>query len=239
MELFLHGFLLGLAAWFLSAFLFGFASAFRNKKDVTINLCQTPKIRRAYVFGVNYGGYNESDDEGCWKDVALLADSLRNSSFFGANEVLKYVNDRLEGRHFTSATGFKKLLTKATKKDSLDLIYVHFCGSGHEDGILTSDGCVITNEWLVDWAMSFPDETKVVATFDCDNYITATLPRSDNKSVLFISLESVTHALVDMLDTSPHLLTSTPELISYMSGFVGACPRTTSTCHVSSMISER
>lgn len=182
--------------------------------------------RRAYVLGVNYGGENASDDEGCWKDVSDLADALRGCRAFAEGEVLKYVDCRTDGKHFTSKTGMQKMLERAAARDDADLVYVHFCGRAVPDGIVASDGRVVSNEWLVRWATSFDPGTRVVATFDCA--FAGTLPRRD-RTVTFLSGESITHALWDAVKSSPETLNNASDLCMHVWDYVGACPQLSST----------
>lgn len=153
--------LFAVLALFVALLLMLFAKRAADPSDV-------PKrpVRRAYVFGVNYGG----EDEGCWKDVADYADALRASGAFEDNEVFNYVNDRTEGKHFTSKIGMQKLLSNIaarSHRDDVRLVHIHFCGRGTSAGIETSDGGVIDPTWITTWATSFSPGTRVVGTFDC------------------------------------------------------------------------
>lgn len=201
-----------------------------SRKDPPDEPKTTSKTRRAYVLGVNYGGENASDDEGCWKDVADYASALARSRVFDEHEVFKYVDDRAEGKHYTSKIGIQKLLAKISARSlrgDVDLVYVHFCGRGSTDGIETSDRQVVPADWLVRWALSFDRKTRVVATFDC--HFDAKLPRLPEVAATFVSAESITHALVDVVANNPKLLDDTSDLCMHVWDYVGACPRTTST----------
>lgn len=185
-------------------------------------------MRRAYVLGVNYGGENASDDEGCWKDVSDYAEALTKSGAFAAHEVFKYVDDRAEGKHFTSKVGMQKLLAKISArsvKGGVGVVYVHFCGRGDAAGIETSDGQVLATDWLVRWALSFDKKTRVVATFDCQ--FEAKLPKR-SAAVTFLSGESITHALIEAV-ADPRLLKDASDLCMHVWDYLGACPRMTAT----------
>ena len=198
-----------------------------NKRDPPDQFPRKTK-RRAYVLGVNYGLENASDDEGCWKDVADYADALGKSAVFEEHEVFTYVNNRTEGKHFTSKTGMQKLLAKAaTNSAKFDLVHVHFCGRGDAGGVETSDGQFVKTDWLVRWALSFDRGTRVVATFDCD--FEAKLPSIRDAAVTFISGESLTHALIDVISSRPGLLDDTFDLCVHVSEYIGAHPRLEST----------
>lgn len=186
------------------------------------------KTRRAYVFGVNYEGDNASDDEGCWKDVADYAVALAKSDVFEEHEVFKYVNSRSDGKHFTSKTGLQKLLAKASAKSAnYDLVHVHFCGRGNAEGVETSDRQLLPADWLVRWALSFDEGTRVVATFDCDFEVKFASVK--DKAVTFVSGESITHALIDVFSSNPGLLDNASDLCMHVWEYIGECPRMAST----------
>lgn len=198
-----------------------------NKRDPSDKL-QSRSDRRAYVLGVNYGLENASDDEGCWKDVADYAEALAKSGVFEEHEVFKYVNCRSDGKHFTSKTGLQKLLTKASVKSAnYDLVHVHFCGRGDADGIETSDRQILPVDWLVTWALSLDRGTRVVATFDCD--LQAQLPLVRDTTVTFVTGESITHALTDVVSNRPGLLDDTSHLCMHVLDYIGKRPRISTT----------
>lgn len=199
-----------------------------NKRDPPDDPPPRQKSRRAYVLGVNYEGDNASDDEGCWKDVNDYAEALAKSGVFEEHEVFKYSNNRSEGKFFTSKTGMQKLLAKASAKSAnYDLVHVHFCGRGDADGIETSDGDVVRSDWLVTWAMSFDEGTRVVATFDCN--LDAHLPMVREATVTFVSGESLTHALMDVVSNRRDLLIDTPHLCMHVLEYIGERPRISTT----------
>jgi hypothetical protein len=202
-----------------------------NKKDPPDTAppkARTVKTRRAYVFGVNYEGDNASDDEGCWKDVSDYAEALGKSGVFEEQEVFKYVNNRMHGKHYTSRPGMQKLLAKASAKpEKYDLVHVHFCGRGNSDGVETSDRQLLPADWLVAWALSFDRGTRVVATFDCD--FDAKLGSVKDKAVTFVSGESITHALIDVFGNKPGLLDDTPRLCAHVLEYIGERPRISTT----------
>lgn len=198
-----------------------------NRRDPPDEFPRKTK-RRAYVFGVNYGLDNASDDEGCWKDVGDYAEALAKSGVFEEHEVFKYMNCRSEGKHFTSKTGMHKLLAKASARSAnYDLVHVHFCGRGDAYGIETSDGQVVSGDWLVTWALSFDKGTRVVATFDC--YLQAKLPLVREATVTFVSGESITHALIDVVCNHSSLLDDTPHLCMHVLDYIGERPRISTT----------
>jgi Caspase domain len=199
-----------------------------NKRDPPENPPLKKTKRRAYVFGVNYEGDNASDDEGCWKDVSDYADALARSDAFEEHEVFKYLNNRSDGKHFTSKTGLQKLLAKASaRSENYDLVHVHFCGRGDADGIETSDRQILPVDWLVHWAMSFDKGTRVVATFDCN--LDAKLPLVREATVTFVSGESITHALIDVVCNHSSLLDHTPHLCTHVLDYIGERPRISTT----------
>lgn len=222
------------------AFLFLIASAFVLAFFLAVNdpakgpAVQTgrPK-RRAYVLGVNYGGDNASDDEGCWKDVADYAEALGKSGIFEPHEVFKYVNDRAEGKHFTSKPGMQRLLSKIVARsheEYVPLVHVHFCGRATSEGIETSDGDVIDTDWLIAKATSFPLITHVVMTFDC--VFNGTLERTEERDATLLSGESITHAFLDALKNKPRLMNNANDLCAHVEDYIGVRPILSSTLDV-------
>jgi hypothetical protein len=200
-----------------------------NRKDPP-DLVPPEKKRRAYVLGVNYEGDNASDDEGCWKDVADYAEALSKSGVFEEHEVFKHVNNQAEGKHFTSKTGIQKLLSKIaarSHKEEVSLVYVHFCGRATPAGIETSDGDVIDTDWLIVCLTSFSPGTRVVATFDCA--FDGALDKMEGRVVTFVSGESITHALLDVVQNSPWLLNDVSGLCAHVEDYIGARPVVSST----------
>lgn len=186
--------------------------------------------RRAYVLGINYGGENESDDEGCWKDVADYARALGESGLFAEHEVFKYANSRMDGKHFTSKSGMQRLLSKIalrSYKERVPLVYVHFCGRGSAEGIETSDGHVLEADWMIVCFTSFSPGTRVVVTFDCA--FDGALSSMGDRAVTFVSAESITHALLDVVQNSPRLLDNVADLCAHVEVYIGARPRLSST----------
>lgn len=190
----------------------------------------TKTTRRAYVLGVNYGSENALDDEGCWKVVSDYAAALRKSDVFEDHEVLKYTDDRTDGKHYTSRTGMQKLLSRIADRsyrDDVSLVYVHFCGRGTTAGIETSDGEVIGAEWLAERMTSFSPGTRVVVTFDCQ--FNHGLAKMGDRAVTFLSGESITHALLDAAQYNPRLLGNVFYLREHIQHYIGKRPRTCAT----------
>ena len=123
--------------------------------------------------GVNYFTVDYGDDPGCLPDLASIADRLRRSEWFREEEVFMFVNDRAEGKHFTSKIGIQKRLTKAAERSHVqrtDLILFHFSGWVDENGLLTSDGEVVSHEWLARWKETFAEGARVVVSLNSRSY---------------------------------------------------------------------
>ena len=175
----------------------------RRRPDPPLPL---PGVRRAFLFGLNYVERPDTDTEGCWKDLADLVDVLVKSGRFADGDVLRYPDARVNGKHFTSYAGMKRLLERLRTRGGAEFVYVHFVGLGTGRGLVTSgrDDPELPCEWLDRWALSLGAGTRVTLVLDCD--VSEFAWTSSRVNCISSKTPGFTRGLVDALRERPGLL---------------------------------